>query len=229
MGFINTFQRMSVEDLKKEVIGLLKQAYSDGRITVETLERRLKEATGAGDKETLIALVSDIPVPEGEKGSAGASNETEATWRTNDRVARESQSFFAVLGSSNRIGRWQPAKTITCLSLMGSIKLDFREAEFPRNGVHINSACVMGSIELIIPPGVNVDLSGIPLLGSMDNKSGSGDPDAPSITIRGLTIMGSVEVKRKELKPNRPKDKSSGFRGRRSRRERQKKRFYDYE
>ncbi len=56
MGFINTFQRMSVEDLKKEVIGLLKQAYSDGRITVETLERRLKEATGAGDKETLIAL-----------------------------------------------------------------------------------------------------------------------------------------------------------------------------
>ena len=87
----------------------------------------------------------------------------------------------------------------------------------------------MGSIELIVPPGINVDLSGIPLLGSMDNKSGSGDPGAPSITIRGLTIMGSVEVKRKELKPVSAKGKSSRLKSRRARRERQKKRFYDYE
>lgn len=225
MGFVDDFQRMSVEDLKVEVIGLLKQAYADGRITVDTLERRLKDATGASDKEALLTLISDIPEPEGSSASK-SKRDKDRPWLYNDRVPRESQSFFSVLGSSNRTGRWQPAQTISCASILGSIKLDFREAEFPPNGIRINGACIMGSIEIIVPPEINVDLSGIPLLGSMDNKSGSGDPDAPSISIKGFAIMGSVEVKRKELKIKT--EKKPGTWGRKSRRDRQKDKFYDY-
>ncbi len=205
MGFINTFQRMSVEDLKEEVIGLLKQAYADGRITVDTLERRLKEATGAGDKETLIALVSDIPAPEGDSTASESREESERPWLINDRVPRESQSFFNILGGSSKTGRWQPARSITCLSLMGGVKLDFREAEFPRNGVRINAGCIMGGLEIIIPPGINADISGIPLLGGMENKTGAGNERAPALSVRGIAIMGGIEIKRKELKRKRRK------------------------
>lgn len=205
MGFINTFQRMSVDDLKEEVIGLLKQAYADGRITVDTLERRLKEATGAGDKETLIALVSDIPAPEGDNTASESREESERPWLINNRVPRESQSFFSILGGSSKTGRWQPARSITCLSLMGGVKLDFREAEFPRNGVRINAGCIMGGLEIIIPPGINADISGIPLLGGMENKTGAGNERAPALSVRGVAIMGGIEIKRKELKRKRRK------------------------
>lgn len=231
MGFINTFQRMSVDELRTEVIGLLKKAYSDGRITVDTLERRLKEATGAGDKEALLALVSDIPEPETDSASSTAEENTERPWLINNRVPRESQSFFAVLGASNRIGRWQPARNITCLSLMGGVKLDFREAEFPRDGIRINAGCIMGGLDVVIPPGINADISGIPLLGGIENKAGAGDERAPTLTIRGIAIMGGIEIKRKELKQKRqrPGMGNGRTRGRKNRKEQQQDRFYDYE
>ncbi len=198
MGFIDSFQRMSVEELKAETISLLKQAYADGRIGVDTLERRLKDATGAENKETLIALVADIPAPAGK--SAGAGAKSERTWNENDRIPRESESFFAVLGGSEKTGRWQPARQITCFSLMGGIKLDFREADFPREGIRINTGCIMGGLEVIIPPGINADVSGIPLMGGFENKAGSGTPNAPTLEVRGFALMGGVEVKQKESK-----------------------------
>ena len=203
MSFIDRYQRMSVDDLRGEVISLLKKAYADGRITVESLERRLGEATGAVDKEALMALISDIPASENENNASDSSEESERPWMINSRVPRENQSFFAVLGSSSRNSRWQPARSITCLSLLGSVKLDFREAEFPRSGITINAGCIMGSLEILIPPGINADLSGLPLLGSMDNKADAGDEGAPLISVRGFAVMGSVEIKRKELKQKR--------------------------
>jgi hypothetical protein len=94
---------------------------------------------------------------------------------------------------------------------MGGIKLDFREADFPRKGVRIHSGCIMGGLEIILPPGINADVSGIPLMGGFEDKSGSGMPGAPTIEIRGFALMGGVEVKRKETK-----ERKKGRRGRRN-------------
>jgi len=204
MGFIDSFQKMSVDDLRKEVINLLKKAYADGRIIVETLERRLNEAAAAQDKESLMALVADIPAPEekpsGNRSSSASTGNSSDPWRTNRRVPRENQSFFSILGSSNRNGRWQPAKSLSCFTILGSIRLDFRDAEFPEDGVKINTGCILGSLDIIVPPGINIDLSGLPLLGHFDNKAEYGNPEAPTITIRGIAVLGGVEVKQKEKK-----------------------------
>ncbi len=196
---------MSVEDLRKEVINLLKAAYADGRIIVETLERRLNEAQAAEDKESLMALVSDITAPEspeapGGRASTDSSENSDSTWR-------ENQTFFSILGSSNRTGRWQPARNISCFTLLGSIRLDFREAEFPDGGVRINSGCILGSLEILIPPGLNIDLSGFPLLGHFDNKAGMGDTRAPTITIRGVAVLGGVDIRQKESRKKRRRNK----------------------
>lgn len=191
---------MNVDELREQVINLLKEAYADGRINVDSLERRLKDATVAGSKDELLSLVADIPSPAGSGASGTYTEDADRSWNINDRVPRENQNLFSVLGSSDRTGRWQPAREIGCFSLLGSIKLDFREAEFPRSGVSVNAGCILGSVEIVVPPGINVDLSGLPLLGSMDNKSGGGDPDAPRITVKGVALLGSVEIKRKEVK-----------------------------
>ncbi len=213
MSFIDSFQKMSVEDLRKEVINLLKSAYADGRIIVETLERRLNEAQAAEDKESLMALISDIPAPEapGGGGSANSSENSDSPWRINNRVPRENQSFFSILGSSNRTGRWQPARNLSCFTLLGNIRLDFREAEFPEGGIRIKTGCILGSLDIIIPPGINIDLSGIPLLGHFDNKAEMGDSRAPTITIRGIAVLGGVDIRqkmsKKELRRNKRKNR----------------------
>jgi len=205
MGFIDSFQRMSVDELRQEVINLLKQAYTDGRIIVETLERRLNEAASAEDKESLMALISDIPAPENKSQKRNTSSGTspdnpDNTWSINNQRVRETQSFYAVIGNTHRTGRWQPAGNLSCFSLLGSIKLDFSEAEFPSEGISITSGCILGSLEIIIPPGINISLSGLPIIGSFENKAESGDAEAPTITVRGFALLGNVEIKQKKTK-----------------------------
>jgi len=214
MSFIDSFHRMSVDELRAEVITLLKAAYADGRIGVDTLERRLKEATGATDKPTLLGLAADIPPSESDAAMGAGSSRAETDWYVNDRVPRSSQSFFAVMGSAGRRGRWQPAKQILCIAVMGGIKLDFREAEFPRSGVQVNAGCIMGGLDIILPPGVNADAAGLPLMGSFDNKAGDGDPGAPTVRVRGIAVMGGVDIKRKERKAP-PEDARRRTKGRR--------------
>ena len=212
MGILDALQQMSTDDLRNEVIGLLKQAYADGRIAVETLERRLTEATNAGDKETLLSLVADIPSSEkgrGQTANAQAQSQPEPedggewSWTINPNPPKDRQNFFAVLGGSDCSGSWQAAEDIGCFALLGGITLDFRQASFPPTGVTINVGVVLGGVDIILPPGINVTMSGIPLLGGFDNKAGDGANGAPDIRVKGVAILGGVDIKRKESKKSR--------------------------
>lgn len=219
MSIVHAYQRMSADELRSEVITLLKEAYADGRIAVDAFERRLKKATNCEAKEDMIGLLSDVPASKAKdshrSAGAGGGDDEARDWYINPGAPRENQILFALLGGSKRTGRWQPARNISCYSLMGGIKLDFREAEFPKSGVTINTGSIMGSLKVIVPPGVNIDVSGLPLLGGFEDKAGAGESGAPTLRVRGMAVMGGVEVKRKNL---RSASKSS--RRRRERRER---------
>ena len=214
MSFVHDYNQMSADELRGEVINVLKEAYADGRITVDAFERSLKKATNAETKEDMIGLLSDIPASKAKdsRGPAASAAEDNAKrdWYMNPGASRESQTLFAVLGGSVRTGRWQPAKHINCYSLMGGIKLDFREAEFPECGVTINTGSIMGGVEVIVPPGVNIDASGLPLLGGFEDKAGAGEPGAPTLRVRGMCVMGGVEVKRKLPRGSRGSKSSRG-------------------
>lgn len=199
MSIVHAYQQMSADELRSEVITLLKEAYADGRIAVDAFERRLKKATNCEAKEDMIGLLSDIPASRTKDShrSAGGADDEARDWYINPGAPRENQTLFALLGGSKRTGRWQPARNINCYSLMGGIKLDFREAEFPKSGVTINTGNIMGGLEVIVPPGVNIDVSGLPLLGSFEDKAGAGESGAPTLRVRGMAVMGGVEVKRK--------------------------------
>ena len=219
MSIVHAYQQMSADELRSEVITLLKEAYADGRIAVDAFERRLKKATNCEAKEDMIGLLSDVPASKAKDShrpaGAGAGDDEARDWYINPGAPRENQTLFALLGGSKRTGRWQPARNISCYSLMGGIKLDFREAEFPKSGVTINTGSIMGCLEVIVPPGVNIDVSGLPLLGGFEDKAGAGEPGAPTLRVRGMAVMGGVEVKRKN-----PRSASKSSRRRRERRER---------
>jgi hypothetical protein len=56
----------------------------------------------------------------------------------------------------------------------------------------------MGGAEIIVPPGLNVESDGIAILGGFDHTEEASldpDPDAPILRLRGLALLGGVEVK----------------------------------
>jgi hypothetical protein len=59
----------------------------------------------------------------------------------------------------------------------------------------------MGGVDIIVPEGANVEVTGITLLGGIDNHTnGFGTPGAPIIKINAVTLMGGVDIKVKRRK-----------------------------
>ena len=105
--------------------------------------------------------------------------------------------MVAALGGVERKGRWIPARQNYSISVMGGMTLDFREALLPPGETDVWIFAVMGGAEIIVPPGLNVESDGVAIMGGwehMEDSVVSSDPDAPVLRIRGVAIMGGVEV-----------------------------------
>lgn len=99
-------------------------------------------------------------------------------------------------------GRWNVPKRMTTFALWGGGVIDMRYADFTSHDVEIRSYSIMGGQTILVPPEVNLDLHGKAVMGSFEHDvNGDGSPGAPCVKIRGLSLWGSVGVKRKKRKP----------------------------
>ena len=105
--------------------------------------------------------------------------------------------MVAVMGGTERGGNWIPAKHTTVLSVMGGAELDFREATFTTKEITVTLFSIMGGAGIIVPPGVHVESNGVAIMGGWGKPLDSGpiDPDAPTIRINGLVMMGGVDIR----------------------------------
>jgi hypothetical protein len=78
---------------------------------------------------------------------------------------------------------------------MGGTELDFREAALPQGVTQVQVLAIMGGVEIIVPPGVNVDSHGIGIMGGFEDAGEQEhDPSAPTLRIAGLAVMGGVDI-----------------------------------
>jgi hypothetical protein len=107
----------------------------------------------------------------------------------------------SVLGSAARKGRWRAAPEIVCVSLLGSTVLDFRHATYDVQveSIDIRVLMLFGSVEVILPEGVDGSLSGLVVFGSKEMQLAPAPviPDTPFISVRGVGLFGSIELKTK--------------------------------
>jgi predicted membrane protein len=79
------------------------------------------------------------------------------------------------------------------------VELDFREAEFLDGVTEVVVTAVMGGVNVIAPPGVDVESNGFALMGDFNHvQHRSPHPDSPLLRIRGFSLMGGVNVKIKK-------------------------------
>jgi hypothetical protein len=167
-----------VTDAERDVaLELLRAASVDGRLTLEDLAGRAELVHAARTREDLASATAGlevVPVPRTE----------------------EIERQRAILSSFKRKGRWRLAQRSRFSAVLGSVGLDLRAAVNPGAEVEIEVRAVLGSVEIIVPAGVEVLPSGGGLLFSQDVKvPPTTRAGAPVIRLRVSGVLGSVTVR----------------------------------
>ena len=112
----------------------------------------------------------------------------------------ESGLVIAIMGGSSRKGNWEPPARLRVFALMGGVDLDFREADLLEGETVVEIVALMGGVNIVVPPDIDVQADGTGFMGGFQNASNRApEPDAPRLRISGLAVMGGVEVKVKKL------------------------------
>jgi Cell wall-active antibiotics response 4TMS YvqF/Domain of unknown function (DUF1707) len=180
------------QETRERVIGDLQEHFAHDALDVDEFERRVTLAHTSESQEAILALLDDLPALAGAPGRAPKTALVPA-----DEV-RPSQTLRAIMSSTERRGPWVVPRKIRVLATMSSTVLDFRDARLPAGTVEIDVRAIMSSAEIIVPPGLAVETEGSAIMGTfehVDRAPAHPDPEAPLLRVRGLAIMGSVEIK----------------------------------
>jgi hypothetical protein len=184
---------------RQKAIDALCEHFANDVLSVEEFERRVDRAHKAESSDELRKLLADLPsgdLPVRTEDVATTSLERAHASVPASRV-KERGLMVAALGGVERKGRWIPARQNYAVAVLGGVVLDFREALLPPGETEVWIFSAMGGAEIVVPPGLSVESDGIAILGSFEHREDalvSPDPDAPVLRIRGLAIMGGVEV-----------------------------------
>jgi len=74
--------------------------------------------------------------------------------------------IHAILGRSRRTGRWRLGPKTSVIAMLGSCRLDLRDAQIDGEISKMTASVFLGSVTIVVPPGVEVRPSGMSLLGS---------------------------------------------------------------
>jgi predicted membrane protein len=107
---------------------------------------------------------------------------------------RRATSMGTILGRHRRQGRWLVSKRLQVLVVGGGCRLDLRQACFESPKSHFLITTVLGSTEIIVPPGTWVRASGLSLVAVADVNVPEPTSGTRSITIDWSSFLGKVSV-----------------------------------
>jgi predicted membrane protein len=106
---------------------------------------------------------------------------------------------IAILGGS-KLGQrpWRPGKKVWAIAILGGSEVDFRQAELEEDVTQMVAFSLFGGNTIIVPQGMPVTLSGLSILGSREMKRSQAKepalPSAKALHINAIAILGGVEV-----------------------------------
>jgi hypothetical protein len=141
---------------------------------------------------------------------AGRLSEALASWSPASRGRA-----LAIFGSARRKGEWEPPDRLQAQAFCGSVSLDFRQAILPGGVTEVDATAVLGNVELIVPPDLEVEVdTGFSLFGSVQQTRSAGvgeklrqfllgprdddhgrDDEPPILYVRAQVLFGSVHVR----------------------------------
>lgn len=189
--------RTATDSDREQVVGLLWAAHAEGRLSGEDRDLRLRQAQAAVTFDDLVPLTRDLVSPTGP--AAIGSVEYDETGATD-----EADQIVAVFAGTTRKHTWRVRKHTSVLTICGGAELDMTRAIFEARELEINIFCLAGGIEVIVPPGTEVDSRVGAIFGGTEVKR-LAPPDgvAPRLVIKGFCGFGGLEVKNPKGSKNR--------------------------
>jgi hypothetical protein len=194
--------QMRISDADRDrAAAILGDALAEGRLSPDEHSERLDVIMAAKTQAEIVPVVADLPgatAALGQPGSAlaraGAGPMTQA-----GRPAR----LISVLSGISRKGAWQVPERIDSINVLGGTDLDFRQATLTSRETHIRAICLLGGVDITVPPEMHVIDTGFALLGGREippDSEESASPDAPVLRVSGISVLGGVSVRRKRRK-----------------------------
>ncbi|MFQ5537160.1 MAG: DUF1707 domain-containing protein [Gemmatimonadota bacterium] len=192
---------------REAAIDALCESFAQDVLELEEFERRVDAVHRARTSEDLKRLLHDLPGEEKSPSRVHADPfpapdslrpSTDRRVPVDPGGPRPARSFaVACLSGTRRRGRWRPGRTTFAFAFCGGVELDLRDAVLGPGVTEIQAYAIWGGVEIIVPPGVNVETHGLGLMGGFDYTDEVGfsdDPDAPTLRISGVAVMGGVDV-----------------------------------
>jgi serine/threonine protein kinase len=182
----------------KNGVDQLQRHFEKSHIDIGELDRRLALVKQAKNGAELLAVLSglprlDEPVPA---EVLPKSSPVVVTAPSSDMVLID-QPVVSVMSSFVRRFDLKPGTMVKAVAVMGSTVLDFRGAVGGPGVVEARCVAVMGSIEVIVPPEIHVEIISTGFWGSVHQVHADSppSPDKPTLRITAVAVMGSIEVK----------------------------------
>ncbi len=116
-------------------------------------------------------------------------------YATGDDNEGDSLSYTAVFSGQQVKSTSDNLDGTTLFALFGGIKCDFSLALI-ESDIVIDTTAIFGGVELLFPPGINVEVRSTPLFGGVENKKQPPlKENAPTVTVRSLSLFGGVTIK----------------------------------
>jgi len=171
---------------RDRVLGLLADAVSDGRLTIDEHAERVQRACTARTLGELADLTADLVVASAQPVRLDGG-----------RV------ISGIFGPARRDGRWVVPETLTVTAMFGEVEVDLTQAILQAPRVQLLATVIGGRLRLVVPDGVSVVVTAPAVLG---RRRGGTPPPAtphmPVIEVKGMVLGGEIIV-RTPPKPRR--------------------------
>jgi hypothetical protein len=158
---------------------VLQAAVGDGVITLSEYDERAALLWQARTRRQVDAVLADLPdaqaAPVRQAGPADA----------------RPRRVVAVMSEDTLHGAVAPGQDVQGWALMGKAVVDLRRTDLP-DGTRVQVGALMGEVEVQVPPGTNVHLTGLSVMG--DRKVRVAPGNGPHLHVNAQALMGSVNV-----------------------------------
>jgi hypothetical protein len=163
---------------RERTVAQLREHAAAGRLTLEEFTERMSAAYATRTGAELAALLRDLPAaPAQARG-------------------RPIRFALAVFGSSTRQGRFRVGRRMFCIVNAGTVDLDLRQATFEHDVTTVVVVANLGSANVYVPEGVEVDLRGVVVLGHRNLRGADSlpPPGAPLVRVVVIGNLAGIDV-----------------------------------
>ena len=166
-------------DAQHRATEFLKDLYAAGEIDAGQFDTGVAGVLAARTEPELARVVRSLPAP--------------VVFTSLDRRLARPLEIRGVIGRLRPAGRWQIARETHVSADLGSVRLDLTEAEFDGDVIDLHVYSGWGSITIIVPRGVAVQI--IHHKGGVDSRLEPPVPGLPLVRLDVTTHIGRVHLR----------------------------------